>query len=68
MITLSFHDLRLEIRNISDYKEDLIKALSEPETPKPKSEKRKPKLKAPPKTKSRKLTKTGTRTKNEIKN
>ena len=71
MITLSFDDLRLiaQIRNISDYKEDLIKALSEPETPKPKSETRKPKLKAPkPKTKSRKLTKTRTRTKNEIKN
>ena len=41
MINLSFDELRLiaQIRSISDYenkfKEDFIKALSEPETPKP---------------------------------
>ena len=44
MINFSFDELRLiaQIRNISDYenksKEGLIKALSEPETPKPKPE------------------------------
>ena len=44
MINLSLGELRLitQITNISDYenksKEDLIKALSEPETPKPKPE------------------------------
>ena len=61
MINLSLGELRLitQITNISDYenksKEDLIKALSEPETPKPKPETLKSKLKTPkPKTKSRK--------------
>ena len=48
MINLSFDELRLiaQIRNISDYenksKEDLIKALRETETPKPKPETPKP--------------------------
>ena len=45
MINLSFDELRLiaQLRNISDHenksKEDLIKALSEPQTPKPETPK-----------------------------
>ena len=65
MINLSFDELRLiaQIRNISDYenksKEDLIKALSELETPKPQT----PKPEAKPKKKQKKNTKTKTRNK-----
>ena len=55
MINLSFDELRqvAQFRNISDYenksKEDLIKALSELETPKPET----PKPEAKPKTKQK---------------
>ena len=65
MINLSFDELRqvAQFRNISDYenksKEDLIKALSELETPKPQT----PKPEAKPKKKQKKNTKTKTRNK-----
>ena len=78
MINLSFDELRLipQIRNISDYqnksKEELIKALSEPnpETPKretkpkPKSQTPKPKPETPkPKPKSKQISKPRTKPK-----
>ena len=65
MINLSFDELRqvAQFRNISDYenksKEDLIKTLSELETPKPQT----PKPEEKPKKKQKKNTKTKTRNK-----
>ena len=62
MVNLSFDELRLiaQLRNMSDYennsKEDLIKPLSEPETPKPKTPKTpEPEPKIRTKTDKRKL-------------
>ena len=72
MINLSFDELRLiaQIRNINDYenksKEDFIKTLIEPETPKPKPETPKPKT-PKPKTKARKKPKPELETKIRLK-
>ena len=77
MINLSFDELRLiaQIRNINDYenksKEDFIKTLIEPETPKPKPETPKPETPKPktpkPRTKARKKPKPELETKIRLK-